>query len=100
MPGLTARAGWLSTTHGPPSTDTETSPDTNEEHTHSSALGVAGGPRLARAILLAVLCAFAAVQVINELTAPFPSRGYSLAVGFTSLAVLFSLTVLITTPQA
>jgi two-component system sensor histidine kinase DesK len=100
MPGLTARAGWLSTTLAPPSADTEATPDTTGEHTTSSALGVAGGPRLARAILIAVLSSFVAVQVINELTTPFPSRGTALAVDFTSLAVLFGLTVLITTPQA
>lgn len=62
--------------------------------------GAPGGPRLGRAIVIAVLCAFVAVQAIDELTAPFPARSEQLTVGFVSLALLFGLTVTITSPAA
>jgi two-component system, NarL family, sensor histidine kinase DesK len=109
MPGLIARAGWLSTstTPAPQIADTQAPPDTlagtpappdTLAEPPPAALGA--GPKLARAVLLAVLCSFVAVQAIDELTAPFASRGTSLAIGFTSLGILFVLTVLITSPQA
>jgi two-component system sensor histidine kinase DesK len=63
------------------------------------AEGLSGSPRLARVIVLAVLSAFAAVQAIDELTAPFRSRAEALTIGFTSLTVLFVLAVLITSPS-
>jgi two-component system, NarL family, sensor histidine kinase DesK len=62
--------------------------------------GVVGGPKLARAIVLATLCSYAAVQVIDELTAPFHSRGQALAVGLPSLAVLFLLMVSVSSAGA
>jgi two-component system sensor histidine kinase DesK len=55
---------------------------------------------MARAIVIAVLCAFVAVQVIDELTAPFPARAKELTIGFVSLALLFGLTLTITSPAA
>jgi two-component system sensor histidine kinase DesK len=97
MPGLTARAGWLSATPVPSNGDAA-SPDGKPEH--KSAPGVVGGPKLARAIVLAVLCSYVAVQVIDQLTAPFHSRGEALAVGIPSLVVLFLLTVSITSAEA
>src|SRR5690242_11589659 len=100
MPGLTARAGWLSATPVPRSGDTQASPDGRPEHRPPATQGVVGGPKLARAIVLAVLCAYVAVQVIDQLTAPFHSRSEALAVGIPSLAVLFLLTVSITSAEA
>lgn len=50
-----------------------------------------GGPRLARAILLVVLCGFLAVQVIDLLTSPIESHGHELTVGFVSVALVFAL---------
>lgn len=66
------------------------------EATPAATLGVVGGPRLARSILLAVLCSYAAVQVIDALTSPIPARGAMLAVDFTCLVLLFAMTVVVT----
>jgi two-component system, NarL family, sensor histidine kinase DesK len=84
----------------PQNTDTRASDEGKGEHRPSAAQGVVGGPKLARAIVLAVLCSYVAVQVIDQLTAPFHSRSEALAVGLPSLAVLFLLTVSSTSAEA
>jgi two-component system sensor histidine kinase DesK len=55
---------------------------------HSSA-------RLARIILLTVLCGFVAVELINVLSTPGPSQGLVKTVGIASICVLFTLQVFI-----
>jgi two-component system, NarL family, sensor histidine kinase DesK len=100
MPGLIARAGWLSTTPAPQELAAQPSPDVNAEHMLPPTRSIAGGPKLARAILLAVLCSYVAVQVIDTLTSPLPSRGSDLVIDFTSLGVVFVLTVWVTSPVA
>jgi two-component system, NarL family, sensor histidine kinase DesK len=97
--GLVQRPGWLLATP-PPTTRNQASADTEGASTPTAVHGVVGGPKLARAIVLATLCSYAAVQVIDELTAPFHSRGQALAVGLPSLAVLFLLMVSVSSAGA
>src|SRR5579863_459858 len=101
MPGPRARAGWLSALPVLPNADTSAATDEPApEATPAATLGVVGGPRLARSILLAVLCSYAAVQVIDALTSPIPARGAMLAVDFTCLVLLFAMTVVVTSGAA
>jgi two-component system sensor histidine kinase DesK len=66
----------------------------------SAAYEVYGGQRLARVILLTVLCGFLAVQLIDILASPIPSRGIDLAVGVTSICVVFVLQLFISAAGA
>jgi two-component system, NarL family, sensor histidine kinase DesK len=59
-----------------------------------------GSPRLARAILLTVLCGFLAVQVIDILTSPIESYGLDLGVGLACVVVVFTLQVFISSSPA
>ena len=99
MAGLVSRTGWLSTTASPPSSDAPVSVDAESEHT-STAPGIAGGPKLARAIVLAVLASYGAVQVIDALTSPLPVRGAKLALDFGCLALLLGMTAAVTSAAA
>jgi two-component system sensor histidine kinase DesK len=56
--------------------------------------------RLARVILLTVLCGFVAVEVINVLAQPRPSHGFAVGVGIASICVVFTLQVFISSPAA
>jgi two-component system, NarL family, sensor histidine kinase DesK len=98
MPGLTVHTGWLSTVPATTEEPTESPPDSSR--TPVWAQDVPGGPRLARAIVLAVLCSYAAVQTIDQLTAPFPHRTTALELGISCLAVLTLLTMAITSASA
>jgi two-component system, NarL family, sensor histidine kinase DesK len=96
MPGRMAKAGWLSTATLRSSDSISGQVAANigaSTRTLSAADELHGGPRLARAILLTVLCGFLAVQVIDILTSPIESQGYTLAVGLTSICVVFVLQV-------
>jgi two-component system, NarL family, sensor histidine kinase DesK len=101
MPGLAARAGWLSTTPAP-----ETQVDTSatgwvEDASVLPALeAVPGGPRLARAIVLAALSSYAAIQTIDLVVSPLPSHGLELAVDILAIGILFALTVWVTSAAA
>jgi two-component system sensor histidine kinase DesK len=64
------------------------------------ARSIAGGPKLARAILLAVLCSYVTVQVIDAWISPLPARNTDLVIDYTSLTVVFVLTVWVTSPVA
>jgi two-component system, NarL family, sensor histidine kinase DesK len=97
MPGLRTQTGWLSTVRAADSSDNvPLSSQVKDPPEPPEVLGVRGGPRLARAILLAVLCSYVSVQVINELTSPFPAHGLTLAVDIIALTVVFALTVYVT----
>lgn len=98
MPGLRAHSGWLSALPALPDADAPAATDAEPEPgaTPPATLGVAGGPKLARSIVLAVLCSYVAVQVIDALTSPTPARGARLAVDLTSLVLLFALTAFVT----
>jgi two-component system sensor histidine kinase DesK len=93
MTGLVSRAGWLSTAASPASTDTLASADAED----TTTLDIAGGPKLARAIVLAVLCSYAAVQVIDALTSPIAAKGAELALDFVCLTLLMCMTAYLTT---
>src|SRR6202050_1256474 len=95
MAGLVSRTGWLSTTASPLSPDAPTSADAEAEHT-TTAPGIAGGPKLARAIVLAVLASYGAVQVIDALTSLLPVRGAKLALDFGCLVLLLGMTAAVT----
>lgn len=97
--GLAPWPGWLLATP-PPTTRSQASADTEGASIPTAVHGVVGGPKLAQAIVLVTLCSYAAVQVIDELTAPFHSRGQALAVGLPSLAVLFLLMVSVSSAEA
>jgi len=101
MPGLTAGAGWLSSepASGSPD-DSSLSAFSGDDGQVPKTRGIHGGPPLARAITLAVLCSYVAVQVIQVVTAPLPSRGFKLAVEVASVATLFLLTVSATATSA
>ncbi|HEX8008502.1 MAG TPA: histidine kinase [Trebonia sp.] len=92
MPRLTSRTGWLSTAPAP-----EVGKDSGGEHVRLPSAGVIpGGPGLARAIVLAVLCSYVAVQVIDVVTAPLRSFGFKLSVDIAALVGTFALTVWVT----
>src|SRR6266566_4412590 len=59
----------------------------------SSAGSEVPGVRLARAILITVLCGYLVVEFINVVTPPLPARGVGVVVGFVSVTVLFMLQV-------
>jgi two-component system sensor histidine kinase DesK len=99
MAGLVSRTGWLSTTASPLSPDAPTSADAEAEHT-TTAPGIAGGPKLARAIVLAVLASYGAVQVIDALTSLLPVRGAKLALDFGCLVLLLGMTAAVTSAAA
>ncbi len=69
------------------------------EHT-TTAPGIAGGPKLARAIVLAVLASYGAVQVIDALTSLLPVRGAKLALDFGCLVLLLGMTAAVTSAGA
>jgi two-component system, NarL family, sensor histidine kinase DesK len=105
MPGLRARVGWLAALTARPNADapdpSADAPDPPDAETEPGAalaapLGVVGGPKLARAIVLAVLCSYLAVQVIDALTSPIPARLDLLTLDFTCLLLLFALTAFVT----
>jgi two-component system sensor histidine kinase DesK len=99
MAGLVSRTGWLSTTAGPLSTGTPASADAEAEDT-TTAPGIAGGPKLARAIVLAVLCSYGAVQVIDALTSPLAGLGAKLALDIACLTLLLGMTASVTSAAA
>ncbi len=96
MPGSDAQPGWLSTVPTPRVPVAELSDDSGAR----TAQEVPGGPKLARAVLFAVLCAYAAVQVVDQLTAPFVGRATALTIGIPSLILLFIVTLAVTSSAA
>lgn len=100
MPRLTKGIGWLSTAH--PSEAGDDSPACGPGDSAPMQVNgeIPGGPRLARAILLAVLCSYVAVQVINVVTAPLTSYGMKVAVDIAALVGVFALTVMVTSASA
>lgn len=99
MAGLVSQKGWLSTTASPLNTDSPASPDAEAPNT--TAPGIAGGPKLARAIVLAVLCSYAAVQVINVLTASIQhQRVARVTLDIACLTLLIAMTIAVTSASA
>jgi two-component system sensor histidine kinase DesK len=100
MPRLTKGIGWLSTAH-PSEAGEDSSPCGRGDSAPLPAdREIPGGPRLARAVLLAVLCSYVAVQVINVVTAPLSSYGLKLAVDIAALVGVFALTAMVTSASA
>ena len=97
MPRLAARAGWLSVRRA---RDAEKSTSATGRDGDAEAWTIPGGPRLARAIVLAVLSAYAANQMIDLVTSPLPSHGAELAVDAPAIVVLYALTVWVTSASA
>jgi two-component system, NarL family, sensor histidine kinase DesK len=106
MPGRMAQAGWLSTAppieyaadahQGPSIQNTSLLPPESPDGLRD----VPGGTRLARAILLTVLCGFLAVELIDVLTSPIPSHGTAVAVSLVCVVVVFCLQLLISSAGA
>jgi two-component system, NarL family, sensor histidine kinase DesK len=101
VPRLDGQGGWLST------------PSPGEDAEDISAGGwaedaqplpvleeVHGSPRLARAIVLAVLSAYATNQIIDLWVSPLPSHGSELALDLPAILVLYLLTVWSTSAAA
>src|SRR5579863_2000958 len=112
MPGRKAQAGWLSAAPtleqaadtypdlGTPSESlTAESPD-GQRALPGGLRDVPGGTRLARAILLTVLCGFLAVELIDVLTSPIPSHGTAVTVSLVCVVVVFGLQLLISSAGA
>jgi len=97
MPWRTARVGWLNSVWARMRVDLAAGAT---ERGVAPAREIPGGPRLARAIMLAVLSAFVAVQVIDLVTQPMPDHGVKLAVELCCLAGLFVLTIAVTSEAA
>jgi two-component system, NarL family, sensor histidine kinase DesK len=97
MPGRKVQAGWL--TGQVPGTDgiaaRATAGQERAAPSLSAAYEVHGGQRLARLILLTVLCGFLSVQLIDLLDSPIQSHGLKLTVGVASICVVFALQVYI-----
>src|SRR5436309_7518674 len=93
MPGRKVQAGWL--TGQVPGTDgiaaRATAGQGRAAPLPAAAYEVHGGQRLARLILLTVLCGFLGVQLIDLLDSPIQSHGLKLTVGVASICVVFAL---------
>ncbi|MBO0806681.1 MAG: histidine kinase [Actinobacteria bacterium] len=76
------------------------SADEADPATRSGGPAIPGGPRLARAVLVAVLCSYVAVQVIDVVTAPLVSREPKLALDLPALLAIFALTLSVTSAAA
>jgi two-component system sensor histidine kinase DesK len=79
-----------------PKADAPAPAEPEPEAIPAATLGIVGGPKLARSILLAVLCSYLVVQVIDALTSPLPARGDLLALDVACLVLLFAMTAYIT----
>lgn len=97
MPRPTARVGWLSAAPAPRASSVTGSGELGQV---AAVQEIPGGPRLARAIMVAVLCSYVAVQVIDVLTAPLTSRGLKLVVDIPALLAVFALTLSVTSGGA
>ena len=103
MPGREVQAGWLSETADalPDDIDGQFTAAIKQSTPILSAVSnLHGGPRLARAILIVVLCGFLSVQVIDVLTSPIESHGLDLVVGIASICAVFALQVVISSAGA
>jgi len=102
MPGRMVRAGWL--TGQVPGTDGVAARATAGQDVTAASLSgnyeVHGGQRLARVIVLTVLCAFLAVQLIDILDSPFPDQGLKLPAGIVSICLVFILGLFISSPSS
>ena len=100
MPGRKVQAGWL--TGQVPGPDgiagRATAGQERAVPSPPAAYQVHGGLRLARVILLTVLCGFLGVQLIDLLDSPIQAHGLKLAVGVASVGVVFALQVFVSSP--
>jgi two-component system sensor histidine kinase DesK len=92
MPGRKVRADWL--------TGQVPGADGISVQPRADAYEVHGGQRLARLIVLTVLCAFLAVQVIDILDSPIPDQGVKLAVAIACSCVVFTLELFISSASS
>jgi two-component system, NarL family, sensor histidine kinase DesK len=86
-----SRAAWLSGQEPQPPADAAQDPVGYRVH---------GGQELARGVLLAVLCAFCLIQIIDILSTPVPTRGRDLWVGGVASAMVFAIQLLISSPRS
>jgi two-component system sensor histidine kinase DesK len=112
MPGRPGQAGWLSAAPTlEQAADTYPDLDTQSASLATESPGgqrvvpaelrdVPGGTRLARAILLTVLCGFLAVELIDVLTSPIPSHGTAVTVSLVCVVVVFCLQLFISSAGA
>src|SRR5579875_73551 len=86
--------------HGPLSEGTEPVTAGGTERSLPWGRGVLSDTRLARVILLTVLCGFLVVQAIDILTSPVRLRGLALATGYPAIVAIFILQVVISSSAA
>jgi two-component system sensor histidine kinase DesK len=96
MPRLTARGGRQSIAPAAEASPAAPATGSGESAQGASVREVRGAPRLARAIVVAVLCSYVAVQVTDVVAAALPSRGLKLVVDVAALVGVFALTVSVT----
>ena len=97
MPGRKVQAGWL-TGQVPGTTDgivVRGAAGRDRISSLAAAGEIHGGQRLARLVVLTVLCAFLAVEIIDILASPIPDTGYKLAVGIVSICLVFALVLFV-----
>jgi two-component system, NarL family, sensor histidine kinase DesK len=98
MPWPNGRTSWLSAR--PVDEDPQANGQTDDSTEWPVLDAVPGGPRLARAIVLAVLTTYATLQTIDLLVSPLPSHGLQLAVDIPAISLLFLLTIWVTSAEA
>src|SRR5215470_15206631 len=103
MPGRKVQAGW-SGGLAPGASGCAADPTivdlTDGVPAQPTAYGSYPSERLARVILLTVLCGFVTVELISVIPGPRPSHGLVVAVGIASICVLFTLQVFNSSPAA
>src|ERR1700733_8016950 len=98
MPWPNGRTSWLSAR--PADEDPQANGQSDDSTEWPVLEAVPGGPRLARAIVLAVLTTYATLQTIDLLVSPLPSHGLQLAVDIPAISLLFLLTIWVTSADA
>lgn len=98
MPWPNGRTSWLSAR--PVDEDPQANGQSDDSTEWPVLEAVPGGPRLARAIVLAVLTTYATLQAIDLLVSPLPSHGLELAVDIPAISLLFLLTIWVTSADA
>jgi two-component system sensor histidine kinase DesK len=98
MPWPNGRTSWLSAR--PVDEDPQANGQSDDSTEWPVLEAVPGGPRLARAIVLAVLTTYATLQTIDLLVSPLPSHGLQLAVDIPAISLLFLLTIWVTSADA
>jgi two-component system sensor histidine kinase DesK len=105
MPARKMRVGWLAGAAPEESCSNERAHTGEANHFRRGKRTTSGydfqpSQRLARIILLTVLCGFLTVEAVEVLATPGPTHGIKIAVGITAICALFTLQVFNSSPAA